>query len=256
MEICDFANSYMTWVVQPDPNSRRKPGHMPYQNRARIQLDARCEVANDRVGESDEFFLITPCRAEWMYRSDTLFQQPSREYCCIWSQTDFVSTGPGCGAVGAGDVPVASLISDSFLDFKLTIRHFPGAQELSSAEQIVTATQKNLPLVGLTAIESEDGQVRATLEYPIKTMNINADRGLFQVDTGPMIVPDLSSASERMIEWFDVAFVCYNAFDIAEFLLRKPAPVLDDVEEGGKVVKYSEVRRIRAQNSVYCAGRI
>ena len=41
MNICDFANSYIMWTVPPNPSDNRQPGHMPWGNSARIQLDAR-----------------------------------------------------------------------------------------------------------------------------------------------------------------------------------------------------------------------
>ena len=47
------------------------------------------------------------------------------------------------------------------------------------------------PIVAKTSFEVNG--IRATLEYPVRTMNYHDDRVRFQVDTGPLIFPDLPS---------------------------------------------------------------
>ena len=252
MHICDFNNSFMTWVVEPNRHDQRKPGHMPYRNSARIQLDARCEIVNKKNGTSDVFFLITPCRSEWMYRSDTLFQYPSGEYCAIWSESEFLNVGHG---ITDNEVKhTATRIKDRFTDFHLTVRLLPKIHALVNSEQIIQATQANHTLIGRTDIWNETRSMRATIEYPIKTININHEHNLFQVDTGPLPFPDLNRSYKRPIERFSVAFVCYNTFDLAEFILRKPTPVMDGGREICKVVTYSDIRRMPARNNIYCSA--
>jgi hypothetical protein len=205
---------------------------------------------NEATGETDEFFLITPCRAEWMYRSDTLFQLPGREYCAIWSRTEFLDAGQGCGEVAVDVVRKAASVKDKFREYRLTIRTWPAVRELVSAREIIDATKRNVPLLGRTEVHDPQRRRRATVEYPIKTMNICEERQLFQVDTGPVIVPDLASTSPRMIEWLGVAFICYNAPDLAEFAVRGPASVLSDGKELCRVVNYSRVSRLSARNTI------
>ena len=80
---------------------------------------------------------------------------------------------------------------------------------------IVRATLSNLPLVGQTEIADEATGARAILQYPIKTMNVRPAEGtkpdLFQVDTGPMLVPDFAASPVPDIRRFEPAFVAYNA---------------------------------------------
>lgn len=254
MNVCDFSNSYVAWTVPHNPNDHRQPGHVPWGNSARIQLDARCEWVNERTGEKDEFFLITPCRTEWMYRSDTLFQTPNREYCAVWSRTEFM--GVGGGATDAGEAKTVHTIQNTFTEFRVALKTFPQTRVLENDEQIIQATLKDLPLVGRTEIWDEARQRRAMIEYPIKTMNIHPERKRFQVDTGPLLFPDLISAAERAMECFSVAFVCYNTFDAAEFILRQPTPIRDGDKEICSVIHYSDVRRVPAKNVVVCAGEI
>ena len=189
MGVCDFSNSYMTWVVEPNLQDQRKPGHMQYRNSARIQLDARCEIVDEKVGASEVFFLITPCRSEWMYRSDTLFQYPNGEYCAIWSESEFINVGHGL--TDNGGKQTAALIKDRFKDFRLTIRTLPRSRSLVNSEQIIQATRDNYLLIGRTDIWDRTRKMRARIEYPIKTINTNDEHKLFQVDTGRSRSPTL-----------------------------------------------------------------
>ena len=68
MDATDFSDSYVAWTAPHDPGDTRKPGHKPWGNSARILLDARCVLTDQRTDQSEEFVLIVPCRAEWMYQ--------------------------------------------------------------------------------------------------------------------------------------------------------------------------------------------
>src|SRR6188472_4313741 len=86
VEITDFANSYMTWNAPADLNDKRKPGHMPWGNSARILIDARCTIIDEKNERVEELFLVAPCRTEWMYRETEMIQNPSGEYRVIFIQ--------------------------------------------------------------------------------------------------------------------------------------------------------------------------
>ena len=248
MQICDFANSYIRWVVEPDPSDKRRPGHMPWGNSARIQLDARCEVVDQATGRSEEFFLITPCRTEWMYREDALFQVPNREYVGAWSRTEAIGLGSMTKRVGQRESSLAISIQDSFTGFDLTVRRFPRQRRLTDDADVVRATVDNLPLVGVTELDDGAAGARVVMEYPIKTMNIHPERIRYQVDTGPLLFVDSGIASERAIERLRMAFVCYNGPGVAEFVLRTSTGAGDL-----SVDDYTEVRRLDVRNTLYAA---
>ena len=248
MNICDFANSYIMWTVPPNPSDNRQPGHMPWGNSARIQLDARCEVVDRATGASEEFFLITPCRTEWMYRDDTLFQVPNHEYVGAWSRTEAVGLGSMTQRVGQRQTTEAVSVKDAFTSFDLTVRHFPRPRRLADDAEVVRATIDNLPLVAVTEMEDEARGARVVMEYPVKTMNIHPERVRYQVDTGPLLFADSTVDSGRAIERMRMAFVCYNAPDVADFVLRTR------IDAGGLPVdEYTEVRRLEVKNTLYAA---
>ena len=90
MKITDYGNSYVTWTGIVDKNDTRKPGHMPWPNTVRILLDSRCWITDD-LGEVREYNMLSPCRTEWMYRSDVLWHLPNYEFAGIYSATEWMA---------------------------------------------------------------------------------------------------------------------------------------------------------------------
>lgn len=130
---------------------------------------------------------------------------------------------------------------------RLAVRHFATVRPLAHDTAIVEATLANLPLVARTTLSAGQGK-RAILEYPIKTMNLMQKPPRFQVDTGPLILPDFARATTHPIEQFEMAHVVYHTFDKAEFILRKPVSLAEPTTD------YSEVQIQPAQHEIWCGA--
>ena len=254
MEATDFGNSYKTRTAPPNLEDKRVPGHKPWTNTARILLDARCVLTDAASGQSDEFFLIAPCRTEWCHQEENLFQVPSAEYQEIWSRDRHLSVGRRL--THDGELPRSDPVKPRFTFLEFTVRKHPETTVLKSDEDVVQATMQHLPLVVQTEIWSEDERMRALIEYPIKTINVQLERKRFQVDTGPVLVPDFTSQAEHWIDWFSLAHVAYNTFDRTEFIVRQPTPVVKGGNEVAAVLHYSEVRVYEARHTILCAGHL
>ena len=255
---CNFQASFMTWDHPPRTEPDRRPyarHDIPLGNKARIQLEALVDVVDDGSGTSDQFVLIAACRTEWVYAKNRLFQIPSREYRNIYSLTEERSLVQkithDCGR------PRAQPVQDSFRSLKIDVRRFASSRLLKTAVEINQASERNVPLVGRTEIRDPHTGRRYVLEYPIKTMNFRPENASFQVDTGPVLVPDLSAKADCEIDRMEMAHIAYNHrfYDRrAEFILRRPTPVTDD---GGRtvtqVLHYSEIREYPAR-TVLLAG--
>jgi hypothetical protein len=87
-------------------------------------------------------------------------------------------------------------------------------------------------------------------------MNFHPERKRFQVDTGPVLLPDFSLETEHRIDRFSLAHVVYNTFDRAEFVIRRPRPILREGEPVARVLDYSEKRTLPARHTILCAGRL
>ena len=78
-------------------------------------------------------------------------------------------------------------------------------------------TYRFAPIVSQTRISSQETGLSAIIECPIKTMNTNRERDVYQVDTGPVAFPDLGGGYERHVDRISLAFLAFNAPDFTDF---------------------------------------
>lgn len=250
---CNFQSSFMTWDLPPRKDPRPYARHViPLGNKARIQLEALIDVIDEATGKSERFVLIAPCRTEWVYAPDKLFQIPSGEYRCIYSLRQERTMGRAI--THQGDSPRGHPVTDNFRSLTIDVRTFAKTRALATVAEICKATEDNVPLVARTEIRDPKRKLRYVLEYPIKTMNFRPETPSFQVDTGPLLVPDFSSRAKSPIDRLEMAHVAYNRLDKAEFIIRRPTPIEKSGNgDGIRVLHYSEVREFPATN-VLLAG--
>ena len=124
---------------------------------------------------------------------------------------------------------------------------------LDSFEKIVQASNLALPMVGKTLISNSQTQLRAEIQYPVKTLNIHYDPDIYQVDTGPLLFPDISRRCENWGQQVSLAFVAYDTKtkDSADFIIEAPVPIVKDGREICRVMHYSETISCEAQNSLW-----
>jgi hypothetical protein len=194
--VTDFSRSYVRWSIPPDPDDTRQPGHMPWGNSVRIQIDAACTITDESNGGRETFYLIAPCRKEWMYRETGLIMEPGAEYRAIFDRDRQLDVA--MSAHLHGDRPLPSSTA-GFTSLVFEISTLP-ATPLESDTEIVRATGGNAPIVARTSIENTERGLTALLEYPVRTMNYHPERRRFQVDTGPLIFADLSRETAHPIE--------------------------------------------------------
>lgn len=239
MEAIDFTRSFMTFFGRDEGNI------------ARILLDAACTLHDERTGESRAFYLIAPCRSERMYLDSQLFQMPNYEFCGIFAADECLIIRTHWNS--ARDNREYGRTTERFARVELDIQTHREVRALADDRQIYDATLANVPLVAQTELRDEARGVRATLHYPMKTINVLPAGPRFQVDTGPLLLPDFASTAARAIERFDLAHVVYHRFDQAEFVLRRPTTVGTD-GTGDTVTDYSVIQTFPARNTILGVG--
>jgi len=136
---------------------------------------------------------------------------------------------------------------------RLQLRHVKNVELLDDFDAIRDATAAGFPLIGQTEISNRELQVRAVMEYPIKTMNVSLDKSMYQVDTGPVALPDLTRRYDRPIESLRLAFVAFNAPHLADFVIEQPTPVIEDEQELAQVYHYSKPISLEATNKLFAS---
>lgn len=236
--VIDFARSFVTFFTKPHQGG----------NIARILIDAACTITGERTGTARTFYLIAPCRSEQMYVDAPLFQMPNYEFCGVFTDDEVMIVRTHWTS-DRDNREIASA-TERFAKVDITVQHLPHPEALTDDAQAVAATLANRPLVARTELQNEARGRRALLDYPIKTMNVTRDPARLQVDTGPLLYPNLDATAEPAIARFEIAHVVYHQRDRAEFILRRPTPVGD---EGAAlaVTDYSDVRLVPARNTLF-----
>lgn len=254
MHPLDYSRSYLRWTTAPTTSDVRTPGHMPYGNSVRILLDARARLSDADTGADEEFYLIAPCRTEWMYRSDSCIQQPGGEYRLAWAQGKNRALRFSRDLTDPDPIPQPVPIDDRYLELDYALTPLPNPRRATENAALVAAAQSLNQVVIQTGIRNEGGTRRAVLEYPVKTFNYHPARVLFQMDTGPMLWADLDSSDEDPMCWLRLAHTVFNRFDRAEFVIRAPTPYVVDGRPVGQVEDYQQVVAQPARHTFFVAG--
>jgi len=236
---CDFGRSFITFVT---PGGR---------NNARIQVEARCAVVDRKTGQREDYYLVASCKGEDTYGKGPLFLEPSYDFCMIYSTRDFRIIRVHGNAQRDNETvdEIAKRFETAHFNIKLV-----AAEVLADNKAVVAATLANRVLNGRVTFVDPSKRYEATIEFPIKTMNVNANTVMYQVDTGPILVPNWNAEKARWVERFDLAFVAYNKPDDAHFVIQTPTPVVDGDAKGPKVSHYSRTMRQDAKCCVVALG--
>ena len=254
MQPLDYSRSFLRWTTAPTTSDIRTPGHMPYGNSVRILLDARARVVDSISGADEQFYLIAPCRTEWMYRDDSCIQQPGGEYRLAWAQDKNRALRFSRDLTDPDPRPQPVPIDERYLELDYDLTPLSNPSMATDNTALVAAAESLDQVVIQTEIRNSAGTRRALLEYPVKTFNYHPERTLFQMDTGPMLWADLESSDADPMCWLRLAHTVFNRFDRAEFVLRVPTPFLVDGESVGQVEDYQHVVAQRAQHRFFVAG--
>ncbi len=232
----------------------------------RLQLDAACTLTG-RGGAPRRFVLTCPCIGEHMYLPAGLIQQPPYEFLMVAEhrreyailRRHAAATGDPREAHRLGEaMSTLSGAPAPVVALDVSLATHAHVRPATSHADLRAALDAGWPVVGRTTYLSEDGQTTVALEYPVKVLNVAVDRPLWQVDTGPVLVPDLAENETGrpgpLAGRFSLAFLVYNTWDRAEIALRRPT-VLARVEgEHVATEHYNDVRALPARNELFCAS--
>lgn len=231
MTAIDFGRSFVTFVTRGR------------ENNARIQIEARCEFVDARWDAPDEFFLVASCKSENTFAEGGLFRVPNYDFCGIFNEREYSIIRTHASA--ADDEPDVGRVAGCFDRVYAQVSRVP-AEPLPTPGDVVAATLQGRAIVARTEIADESGRFRCVLEYPVKTMNANDVRKVYQVDTGPVPLPDWDADVDLAVGRFRLAYVAFNAPYFAEFVILTPT----EIAPGVLTPHYSEVVTLDARNEL------
>jgi len=225
------------------------PGNVP-----RFQVESRTRIIDEKNGTSEDFYQCASCKSEYTFAAKNLFQADNFDFMPVFGSkdtlifrrksylnTDYRTISPSEQLWGG---PV-------FQTRKATSRTL-----LKNNTEIQRATLRGMLIISQIEIWDEHTGLRAIIECPVRTMNIDKALKLYQVDTGPILWPDLSQRYGRAIDSLSLAFVAFNSPDFADFIIEAPTPIKKDNNEILVVYHYSVIKSFVAKNRIYCIGKL
>jgi len=220
--------------------------HAASFNAVRFWVESRTRIVDANAGTCTDYYQCASCKSEHTFAEKDLFQEDNYDFLPIF----------GAGNVLIFRRPVR--LSDRYRQVSkceevwgapiLRLREASAATELNTWEEIRDATAAALPIVTQTEIQNADTGLRAIIECPTKTMNVSLEKQMYQVDTGPIALPDLTKQHDPQIDCLSLAFIVFNAPDFADFVVEQPTPVMEDEAEKCRVYHYSNPFSLPAKN--------
>lgn len=248
MQVCDFYRSTAAFRIDLANKPPITTSHAPLRdlNNAVFPLDCRCLLTDG--DQTTQFVLGSSCKSEFVYTEKGVWTDPCADMFIILSESEFMTVKSF--AHRGIDVPLhpaslgmqpkrqAGSTSEAFDTVEIDVRLIQG-RELTCAEEIVEAGLNRAPLVSRTEWTAENG-IQIVIEYPVRVWNFNERAFCYQLDTGPVLLPNFNHKTTRLIETFDRAYVAHNCPNWAEFIVNVPTRI-----DGETLVDhYNESRRL------------
>lgn len=252
MQTFDFGRSYFRFRIDSQLQRTITVTHrMPTTvNNVRINIECCCTLVDRATGESRQYVLGASCKTERVGADRDCFLEPNADFCLVASEAEFLLLKSWAHnkmsltrALGAA-VPLerqSGSCRDAWVSFSHSLSPARG-RLLESIDEIIESIRGDRPIVAHT--EYDDGDYRVRIDYPVKTINYSEREHVYQTDTGPLLLPDLSPfrlrSIERQVECFDLAYAAFNSAGWTEFIIKVPT----ETGEGMTADHYSLVRRI------------
>ena len=227
----DFARSHFTWdhlPHEPDPTYKYPGGFVGKPGEAyhvRLGYDAVCTIRGDDDAPPLEIFLLQPCLAEYTIADRNLFQVPSQEFRVALSRTHGIpiAARPSTEREPTAGTPHAGRYAGTHFATHMV----SGSRTTRDTNEVMHAVSAGKRLNARTTHHDDALRLTVTVEYPIRTINIERTKGRFQVDTGPLALPDLATWNGAMVSRVFLAHAAFSAWDRAEFILRRDVEPLE-----------------------------
>jgi hypothetical protein len=239
-ETYDFDRSFITWTST-------RVNHTP-----RMRVDAACRIVTG--GRTEEFFLSVPNIGEEMYADRDLIHRPPFDFIMIGSPAGefmFAKTyaDPRRNGIQRRRVGEAMSTQDgrgaTVTEMNFHMTQARAARALVSYEDVRAAILGFVRLNGRTTWVSPDGCTTAILDYPIRVCNVSHASEQWQIDNGPVLIPDLAAGAPWLPN-LRPGYLVYDATDWADICRRRLAP--DDPCEAGSL--YSAPERVTVHNEL------
>ncbi len=206
-------------------------------NSPRFWVESRCRITDAAARKSVEYFQCGSCKSENTFAERDLFHEDNYDFLPIFAAEHTIVFRH---TLVADNDPRDVRPTDKWWEgIEPKLRHVQ-ARVLDSPEAIFAAMQAGEPIVGQSEIRDPQSGRVAVLEFPVKTINWHREQKLWQVDTGPVLLPDLTQPAEQWPHTIQLAYIAFNRTRGADFVVIQPMAVREEGEvESTNVFHYA-----------------
>ena len=223
-------------------------GNKSQGNAVRFWVESRTILVDDAAGTETVIYQCGSCKSEHTFASRDLLHEDNYDFMPIYGGDHMLILRRHVDA--RERYREVRAVKDVWGGAIMRLHYGSTVTELVTFEEIRDATATDVPLVAQTEITNESTGMRCIMEYPVKTMNVAVDRGIWQVDTGPVAFPDLTRQFNPPVDSVRLAFAVFNAPHFCDFVIEQPTPVLRNGQEVCRVNHYSSPVSFPARNRV------
>ena len=255
MQACDFHRSFFWFEVDLSKKTITVTAKQPVEHiQVRIPLECRCEIT-DANGATTPYILSASCKTEKVAVEQDIWMIPNADFCVVSSLEDFMivkrwqqcdmSIERESSAMAPHVERQVGLAAEAWASHKLDVV-MVDAEELTTDASIVAAVHARRTIVARTEFVL-DGGGRCLIEHPVKTINVSDRHMNYQIDTGPVLFPDLSIGHERFIGNFRLAYIAHCRPEWAELVVNVPT----SIDGGAQVNHFSRPVRVEGKNTMF-----
>lgn len=223
-------------------------------NAVRFWVESRTRLIDVEAGTQIDFIQCASCKSENTFAEKDLFMEDNYDFLPILGEGEWLIFRRGVRL--SERYRTVRFVDSLWGPPTLKLHEAPESTRLDSWEQIRDATAAAIPIVTQTEIWSADEKLRAIIECPTKTMNVDLNGKRYQVDTGPVAYADLTKDYPAHIDRLQLAFVAFNAPDFADWVVEQPTRVYPDDSNTTEVYHYAKPFSLPAKNSVIALGKV
>ena len=188
-------------------------------------LESRCRISDPATGEVRDYYQCASCKSENTFAPRDLFHEDNYDFLPVFSEQEAVIFRR---RLPAGESYVQVVPGSPWGKMTPMVRTAK-MRVLRTPDEIVSAIEAAVPIISQTELRDEETGRTAIIECPVKTMNMDSTRRIYQVDTGPVLLPDLTAPPDEWSAKLRLAFIAFNAPGWADFIVDEPTAVAGDV---------------------------
>lgn len=224
-------------------------------NSVRMWIESRTTIIDPKSGTSTVYYQCASCKSENTFGKNDLFFKDNYDFLPIFGDGKVLIFRRHVSKRGEGYRSIRKM--EEVWGIPVVCLPVPKVvTELDTWEKIRNATKAGNPIVTQTEFQDPDTGLRAVIECPCKTMNINHPMKMYQVDTGPVAFPDLSKRYDIQMDCLNLAFIAFNTPHFADFVIEAPTPIIDGEKEVATVYHYSKMVTMNGRNRILAYGKV